>query len=193
MIQAEERIIILAPRGRDAEMMQRTLSRAGNNCHVCSGLADLRSRLDAEVGAILVTEEKTKPEIALAQIRWACEGRTAARGGGWTPATGSILICARASRHGLELCRRLAPNRNLRRCRAAPKRSTRLRKDHPMQKDEKEPLAEFIKRKGGINECNARYGRCLRRLAARRRSIARFRVRGANKGRRQFARCPMSR
>jgi hypothetical protein len=56
-----------------------------------------------------------------------------------------------------------------------------------------QPLAEFIKRKGGINECNARYGRCLRRLAARRRSIARFRVRGANKGRRQFARCPMSR
>jgi hypothetical protein len=43
-----------------------------------------------------------------------------------------------------------------------------------MQKDEKEPLAEFIKRKGGINECNARYGRCLRRLAATRRSIAAF-------------------
>jgi hypothetical protein len=28
------------------------------------------------------------------------------------------------------------------------------------QKSAKEPLAEFIKRKGGINECNARYGRC---------------------------------
>ena len=38
-----------------------------------------------------------------------------------------------------------------------------------------QPLAEFIKRKGGINECNARYGRCLRRLAARRRSIGAFR------------------
>jgi hypothetical protein len=43
-----------------------------------------------------------------------------------------------------------------------------------MEKDEKEPLAEFIKRKWGINECNARYGRCLRRLAASRRSIAAF-------------------
>jgi hypothetical protein len=42
-----------------------------------------------------------------------------------------------------------------------------------------EPLAEFIKRKGGINECNARYGRCLRRLAARRRSIEAFRRRSA--------------
>jgi hypothetical protein len=44
------------------------------------------------------------------------------------------------------------------------------------------PLAEFIKRKGGINECNARYGRCLRRLAARRRSIAAFRRRPASGG-----------
>jgi hypothetical protein len=46
-----------------------------------------------------------------------------------------------------------------------------------MQKDDKEPFAEFVKRKGGINECNARYGRCLRRLAARRRSIGDFRRR----------------
>jgi hypothetical protein len=43
-----------------------------------------------------------------------------------------------------------------------------------MQKDDKEPLAGFIKRKGGINECNARFGRCLRRLAARRGSIGAF-------------------
>jgi hypothetical protein len=53
-----------------------------------------------------------------------------------------------------------------------------------MQKDDKEALAGFVKRKGGINECNARYGRCLRRLAARRRSIAAFRRRlaGERKG-----------
>ena len=49
------------------------------------------------------------------------------------------------------------------------------------EKDEEEPLAEFIKRKGGINECNARYGRCLRRLAASRRSIAAFQRRSAGK------------
>jgi hypothetical protein len=47
--------------------------------------------------------------------------------------------------------------------------------------DEEEPLADFIKRKGGINECNARYSRCLRRLAARRRSIGAFRRRLAGK------------
>jgi hypothetical protein len=49
-----------------------------------------------------------------------------------------------------------------------------------MQKDNKEPFAEFVKRKGGLNECNARYGRCLRRLAARRRSIAEFQRRSAS-------------
>ena len=48
-----------------------------------------------------------------------------------------------------------------------------------MEKDDKEPLADFVKRKGGINECNARYGRCLRRLATRRRSIAEFQRRAA--------------
>ena len=57
-----------------------------------------------------------------------------------------------------------------------------------MQKDEKEPLAKFIKRKGGINECNARYGRCLRRLAARRRSIGIFRRRLASSNRRSLGR-----
>jgi hypothetical protein len=50
-----------------------------------------------------------------------------------------------------------------------------------MEKDEQEALAAFIKRKGGINECNARYGRCLRRLAASRKSIAAFRRRSAHK------------
>jgi hypothetical protein len=50
-----------------------------------------------------------------------------------------------------------------------------------MEKDEGEALTAFIKRKGGINECNARYGRCLRRLAARRRSSAAFRRRLAGR------------
>jgi hypothetical protein len=56
---------------------------------------------------------------------------------------------------------------------------SRLLRYVKMEKDEEEPLAEFIKRKGGINECNARYGRCLRRLAASRKSIAEFQRRSA--------------
>jgi hypothetical protein len=47
------------------------------------------------------------------------------------------------------------------------------------QKDEREPLAQFVKRKGGINQCNARYGRCLRRLASSRRSVEAFQRRSA--------------
>jgi hypothetical protein len=50
-----------------------------------------------------------------------------------------------------------------------------------MEKDEGEALTAFIKRSGGVNECNARYGRRLRRLAARRRSIAEFQRRSASK------------
>jgi hypothetical protein len=50
-----------------------------------------------------------------------------------------------------------------------------------IQKDVSEPLTAFIKRKGGINECVARYGRSLRRLAASRRSIAEFQRRPASK------------
>jgi hypothetical protein len=74
------------------------------------------------------------------------------------------------------------------RCTADPARAdkrtrskwSRVLRYAKMEKDEKEPLAEFIKRKGGVNECNARYGRCLRRLAATRRSIAAFQRRSAN-------------
>jgi hypothetical protein len=57
-----------------------------------------------------------------------------------------------------------------------------------MQKDETEPLAGFIKRKGGVNECVARYGRCLRRLAASGRSIAAFQRRTAPPSRRTCSR-----
>jgi hypothetical protein len=50
-----------------------------------------------------------------------------------------------------------------------------------MEKDEGEALAAFIKRKGGVNECNARYGRCLRRLAASRRSMEAWQRNAASK------------
>jgi hypothetical protein len=75
------------------------------------------------------------------------------------------------------------------RCTADPARAdkrtrskwSRVLRYAKMEKDDKELLSEFIKRKGGINECNTRYGRCLRRLAARRRLIGAFRRRLAGK------------
>jgi hypothetical protein len=74
------------------------------------------------------------------------------------------------------------------RCTADPARAekrtrskwSRVLRYAKMEKDEQEALAAFIKRKGGINECNARYSQCLRRLAASRRSIGDFRRRSAS-------------
>jgi hypothetical protein len=82
------------------------------------------------------------------------------------------------------------------RCTADPARADRRTRSKwsrvlrfvKMQKDEQEPLAEFVKRKGGINECNIRYGRCLERLAARRRSIEAFQRRSASPSRRTCSR-----
>jgi hypothetical protein len=73
------------------------------------------------------------------------------------------------------------------RCTADPARAgkrtrskwSRVLRYAKMERDEKEPLAAFVKRKGGVNECNVRYGRCLRRLDASRRSIGAFRRRSA--------------
>src|SRR3984885_873306 len=74
------------------------------------------------------------------------------------------------------------------RCTADPARAdkrtrskwSRVLRYAKMEKDEEEPLAEFVKRKAGINECNARYSRCLRRLAATRRSIGALRRRSTS-------------
>ena len=52
-----ERFLIFAPRGRDAAIIAQVLERGGLICDVCTGLPDLRSRLDGDVGGVLVTEE----------------------------------------------------------------------------------------------------------------------------------------
>ena len=52
-----ERILILAPRGRDAEVIEQALQRDGTQCQICSDLACLREALEGDVGALLLTEE----------------------------------------------------------------------------------------------------------------------------------------
>jgi signal transduction histidine kinase len=54
---AEERLLILAPRGRDAAVVEQVLSKAGTACRICSDLESLRASLDEGAGAALVTEE----------------------------------------------------------------------------------------------------------------------------------------
>jgi len=53
----EERILILAPHGRDAEVIAQTLSREQLSCTICPDYATLLQELSGEAGAALITEE----------------------------------------------------------------------------------------------------------------------------------------
>ena len=72
-----ERILILAPRGRDGRVIQDVMQRAGITCQVCDDLACLHACLQGNVGGALVTEEAlsgpgVEPLLALcdAQPPW---------------------------------------------------------------------------------------------------------------------------
>lgn len=53
----ENRVLILAPRGRDAELACGVLKQHGLSCHICANIEDLLSHADAGAGTALVTEE----------------------------------------------------------------------------------------------------------------------------------------
>ena len=53
----DDLVLILAPRGRDAELAVRILARKGVSCHVCVDIADLLREAVAGAGAALVTEK----------------------------------------------------------------------------------------------------------------------------------------
>lgn len=53
----EHRVLILAPRGRDAGLAAGILTRAGMACHVCADLADLARAAAEGAGAAVITEE----------------------------------------------------------------------------------------------------------------------------------------
>ena len=52
-----ERILILAPRGRDGQVIEQVLQRNGTDCEVCADLQCLRRCLEQDVGGLLITEE----------------------------------------------------------------------------------------------------------------------------------------
>jgi len=66
----DERILVLAPRGRDAALAIRILTRAGLSCHVCADLADLVREADSGAGAALVTEESLAEDDIGVLLRW---------------------------------------------------------------------------------------------------------------------------
>lgn len=53
----EERILILAPQGRDAEVILKTVAQHGLNCLICSDYQQLMQQLQIGAGAALITEE----------------------------------------------------------------------------------------------------------------------------------------
>ena len=59
----DERILVLAPVGRDAPLLQTVLSQAGFHCTLVSDAATLRQSLQERVGALLFTEEALVPAV----------------------------------------------------------------------------------------------------------------------------------
>jgi signal transduction histidine kinase/CheY-like chemotaxis protein len=50
-------VLLLPPTSRDAEAIQKVLSREGIECEVCASLADICARLSKGVGAVFISEE----------------------------------------------------------------------------------------------------------------------------------------
>ena len=53
----EERVLLLALRGRDAQVVDQLLSRQGHACCICTSVAELTEQLSAGAGTALLTEE----------------------------------------------------------------------------------------------------------------------------------------
>ena len=60
-----DRILILAPRGRDAQVVEQVLQRNGIGGQICDSLANVRLCLESDVGGVLIAEEALSgPDIA---------------------------------------------------------------------------------------------------------------------------------
>src|SRR5512141_2930485 len=60
----EERVLIVAPRGRDAALVERLLETEGIGCGVCRDLAGLAIEMRSGAGAVLLTEEALDSSVA---------------------------------------------------------------------------------------------------------------------------------
>jgi signal transduction histidine kinase/CheY-like chemotaxis protein len=69
--EVEQRILILAPIGRDAQAAARQLTTSGLVCLICHNLKDLCDQLANGAGAALITEEAFVRESSESLSRWA--------------------------------------------------------------------------------------------------------------------------
>jgi two-component system, sensor histidine kinase len=66
---AEERVLIFAPTGRDAELTCRVLSDAGFGCLACPTLGSLYHEIETGVGAALLTAEEALVQSSLEKLQ----------------------------------------------------------------------------------------------------------------------------
>src|SRR5215471_7434842 len=73
---SKERVLIIAPVGRDARVMAELLSRHGFEAQICGSLAECAAKITSGAGAVMLTEESLElgsPELfeaLAAQPRW---------------------------------------------------------------------------------------------------------------------------
>lgn len=65
-----ERALILAPRGRDADIAAAILREAGVSAGICSGLPDLTAQMDKEAGVAVVADEGLHRADLTPLVRW---------------------------------------------------------------------------------------------------------------------------
>ena len=68
--QREQRVLVLAPTGKDAALTQSVLAQGGVVCCGCRDLAHLCQELDAGAGVVLVTEEAVFPAGGDCLVEW---------------------------------------------------------------------------------------------------------------------------
>src|SRR4051794_18698708 len=60
----EQRVLLLTPTRRDAEVTASFLSKAGLRCTICADLKRLAAEMDLGAGAVLLTEQAIEDESA---------------------------------------------------------------------------------------------------------------------------------
>jgi PAS domain S-box-containing protein len=100
----ENRVLILAPRGRDADVIGEVLSRDGRKCLVCNDAAMLNTELRASAGTALIAEEALSDDDMPQLFQWLEQQPT------WSDFPLILLATKRTERrpeHALELLEKL--------------------------------------------------------------------------------------
>ena len=67
-----QRILLLAPIGRDAQVMKELIEPEGSTCEICRDIRDLRGKLDDEADGVILTEEVLSGHDVASLLSW-CE------------------------------------------------------------------------------------------------------------------------